>query len=1128
MKQLIGIWVLMTCCFALHSQDTTYFQDGKTIASITSTEGDRVTSQFYHDNGQLKLIRRQLDRKLHGLQQSWCSDGSPSSYIEYTHGQYSGLYKKYDCGTLRELVTYQRVIKDQVYRSVRQGPCATYSATAVLLEAGEYEDNQKKGKWKSYYENGQLKRIEYYDGGLRTGRWVYYDENGTKRGKGQAVITTYRDRLISKPNGKQISYHANGKKAKVSYYDLGKQVKTESTYAENGQLIQSRNFTKTGLWRGWQQWWTPDGKLLQRYYVTGSSPTQYDGQFFTTHDNGQLWEMGQYTHNVKTGPWKEYYENGQLTYATEYLNGVPTGTFVKYFPNGDTMLFEEYQVFTVDGRDTSLRHGLSKEFLFSTSDSSAYPTVQTTYQKGLKNGVRETWYFNGQLADHREYVDDQQTGLFFAFDRDGRLQRKTVFRSTPTGQPITRIEYKYAHDGNLAGVARLPYGMEGKVGLEEHYYNNGQPSTFKIHPNEDRFFVSFHPSGLLAALPYVNFYPNGVVKTYVQPMVSDSTPYFTLLFDPLGLLVDGKIKMNKQVIAEHLTEPQKDSLSKRYRGIKANHAEFKALKNGVLELSIHDEVQFTMPFENGLPEGQASLVLNGVETKLYLKNGFLEGKHEWKHPSYHLVIHYQNGLPVDSSLQYVDGQLTRTTWYRQGRNPMVYAKEWTDGDGIKYYENDDTGVRKEWYAHGRLKSDFAPMPGTDNLGLYQSWYENGQLQTRRIARAPHFTAWTGCDTTWTENGVVATVNCVENGQKNGSYFSRLPDGSIWKGTYQQGKKDGLWVSKDAKGNTLVEERYELGWLKAELSGIPCECIDKTVNGRSTTTSASRIWAKDSLIKYQSPFHGPIGDWYDHLRVRAHSGSFDVYAYRPAYLSFPNSNGFQLRLSVCENAKGVSKAHIWWDDDDPNPTLSITSSKMAIDFPPTLLNAWDEFNHAPFDLNGSPRSARLTFAPGKLEYRTDKIKLKKIEETCFTKAQIGNTGTLLTLEDFDISLLATQKQFAVTPQMNAFVVQKEAKEAFTQWLVVAEDDPPNIRALNGMLEIPAIGKIKGHWSLYCQYVRIWPDKIDFIVMVPDRMLSRKLGIKQVAKTLKSVGYQVKQELVLEGAQETYLQLEFKRP
>ena len=103
-------------------------------------------------------------------------------------------------------------------------------------------DNETK---KEYWDNGQIKSVEYYKDGKRDGTFSYYFENGK--------IRTEKTWKVGKLNGKEFWYFENGQigweenwkdgtpDGKFIYYYENGQKRYEKYY-KNGELIETKHY----------------------------------------------------------------------------------------------------------------------------------------------------------------------------------------------------------------------------------------------------------------------------------------------------------------------------------------------------------------------------------------------------------------------------------------------------------------------------------------------------------------------------------------------------------------------------------------------------------------------------------------------------------------------------------------------------------------------------------------------------------------------------------------------------------------------------------------------------------------------------------------------------------------------
>jgi antitoxin component YwqK of YwqJK toxin-antitoxin module len=117
------------------------------------------------------------------------------------------------------------VYKDNVLYT---GKCAYYDYnTGNMVSSHEYNKGKFHGKWKFYFENGQLETVGNFDNGLRIGKWNYYYQNGEKS---------------------QISVYLNGKKHGIwKVFDQDGKITSEHEWKDGVAIIDTTKSDNTEL-----------------------------------------------------------------------------------------------------------------------------------------------------------------------------------------------------------------------------------------------------------------------------------------------------------------------------------------------------------------------------------------------------------------------------------------------------------------------------------------------------------------------------------------------------------------------------------------------------------------------------------------------------------------------------------------------------------------------------------------------------------------------------------------------------------------------------------------------------------------------------------------------------------------
>lgn len=81
---------------------------------------------------------------------------------------------------VEEYLTYEEKVSNPTRDNAYTGRCSTYELE-TLSSIRHYKNGHDHGKWKFYYNNGQLETTGKFNMGKRIGKWRYYYEDGKLR-----------------------------------------------------------------------------------------------------------------------------------------------------------------------------------------------------------------------------------------------------------------------------------------------------------------------------------------------------------------------------------------------------------------------------------------------------------------------------------------------------------------------------------------------------------------------------------------------------------------------------------------------------------------------------------------------------------------------------------------------------------------------------------------------------------------------------------------------------------------------------------------------------------------------------------------------------------------------------------
>ena len=224
------------------------------------------------------------------------------------------------------------------------------------------ENGLKHGKWRSFYQNGQVQKEGQFRHGEPFDVFKIYFHNGKIKS-----ILNY-DEEDSK---KVYATH---------YYETGEKM------AEGPYLDQK----KQGLWKTYG---AGEVLLTEGSYVADK---KY-GMWKTYHRNGQLAMEVLIENDLEQGPMKKYFDDGSIQEEATYKDGFKEGTTVIYTPEGDTSTVGSYYK---DARDGEWRYYNEKKELEKV----------IKYDKG-KLLTPETG--DGEVESMEEFKDNRKDELEF-------------------------------------------------------------------------------------------------------------------------------------------------------------------------------------------------------------------------------------------------------------------------------------------------------------------------------------------------------------------------------------------------------------------------------------------------------------------------------------------------------------------------------------------------------------------------------------------------------------------------------------------------------------------------------------------------------------------------------------------
>jgi antitoxin component YwqK of YwqJK toxin-antitoxin module len=198
-----------------------YYNANGTIRSIGRYNNNLLTGdwKYFYDNGKTEQTGIFKNGKTDGVWKWYFKNGNVKREEEYFDGKEEGIYVEYDSlgavivnGTyfdgqkegewVSKLGDYSE--KGKYVGDLKDGKWQTFYSDGKLMYEGNYIQGNPDGEHIFYYNNGQIKEIDYYVMGIAEKNWKKYDENGVL-----FLTITYKDNKEFRINGERVEFSNN-------------------------------------------------------------------------------------------------------------------------------------------------------------------------------------------------------------------------------------------------------------------------------------------------------------------------------------------------------------------------------------------------------------------------------------------------------------------------------------------------------------------------------------------------------------------------------------------------------------------------------------------------------------------------------------------------------------------------------------------------------------------------------------------------------------------------------------------------------------------------------------------------------------------------------------------------------
>ncbi len=298
-----------------------------------------------------------------------------------------------------------------------------------LYSEGMIKNGFKEGEWRTFYETGELKILEYFTEGLRKDKYFEYYKNGQTEIEGN-----FFDDL---KNGIWKMYYETGEIKQTGKFVLGKEQGDFISYYKNGNVKVKTHYEEGEKYGGYKSFYEDGNLELQTVYRYDKE----DGDLISYYENGQVKIKTHKNKGKENGERKEYYENGNLRLEGRHIDGKEEGIFKEYYFNNKLK-------------------------------------AEVNYKNGKKEGQEKVYYENGKLLSESNYKDDKLEGKVRKYRKNGKLAEELNYKNgLKDGIQIIyslqgkRIEIEYDNGISAMGDGEFYKKWEHNFFMEEYKLN---------------------------------------------------------------------------------------------------------------------------------------------------------------------------------------------------------------------------------------------------------------------------------------------------------------------------------------------------------------------------------------------------------------------------------------------------------------------------------------------------------------------------------------------------------------------------------------------------------------------------------------------------------------------------------
>jgi len=283
-----------------------------------------------------------------------------------------------------------------------------HKGTEKKLAEGQYINDKQDGKWTFTHKNGQIQMTGIFFNGQKRGIWKSYWDNGKLHSKANYIIRTISGMKIGGIEGQKISYYKSGKVWKEEEYRRGVKRGRSQEYYENGQPKEISWFNNNKHSGKMNKWWKNGKPSEQGSYINDKRT----GMWKLFHKNGNKYMVGGYVDGKMQGTWKIFSPKGWLESTGSFTKGKQSGIWTYYN--------KKHQITKKLTIDSGMVVG--KCWIYKNNKLTGKGEMNGLSKKPKKNGKWKEYYPNGKVKFEGVFMMDKKNGKFKEYYKNQKIQ----------------------------------------------------------------------------------------------------------------------------------------------------------------------------------------------------------------------------------------------------------------------------------------------------------------------------------------------------------------------------------------------------------------------------------------------------------------------------------------------------------------------------------------------------------------------------------------------------------------------------------------------------------------------------------------------------------------------------------